>query len=286
MNHQAEYLEEELRKARAEIEELRKRVCVPDVSTMARVLSDRVASARCVDPEDNWKIYGQEFIEDVRAMLAAPAPVERATDKESLSVDQLWAVHAQGPDELYPAFNRDDAEKHAAALNALSANCDIKVSAVVVESPWPPVDHWKYLAEQEREHAEQFVDVDAIFPKAAPVERVEQDAKVFWVLFDNTGDVKYIKKDVYSGTLAFFDNEADASLAKQITPDTDYMRVEYYATPQPAPTAAQDVAGLVEALELALEYWRDRQQRYKNRKPRWVADAESALAAHQQREGE
>lgn len=29
MNHQAEYLEEELRKARAEIEELRKRVCVP-----------------------------------------------------------------------------------------------------------------------------------------------------------------------------------------------------------------------------------------------------------------
>jgi len=65
---------------------------------------------------------------------------------------------------------------------------------------------------------------------------------VFWVLFDNTGDVKYIKKDVYSGTLAFFDNEADASLAKQITHNTDYKRVEYYTTPQPAPTAAQDVA--------------------------------------------
>ena len=64
------------------------------------------------------------------------------------------------------------------------------------------------------------------------------------------------------------------------------MRVEYYTTPQPAPTAAQDAAGLVDALELALEYWRDRQQRYKNRKPRWVVDAESALAAHQQREGE
>lgn len=41
-----------------------------------------------------------------------------------------------------------------------------------------------------------------------------------------------------------------------------------------------DTTQLVEALELALEYWRDRQQRYKNRKPRWVADAESALAAH------
>ena len=37
---------------------------------------------------------------------------------------------------------------------------------------------------------------------------------------------------------------------------------------------------MAEALELALEYWRDRQQRYKNRKPRWVADAEAALAAH------
>ena len=47
------------------------RWAVPDVSAMAKVLSDRVASAWCVDPEDNWKIYGQEYIEDVRAMLAA-----------------------------------------------------------------------------------------------------------------------------------------------------------------------------------------------------------------------
>ena len=41
---------------------------VPDFSAMAKVLSDRVASACCVDPDDNWKIYGQEYIEDVRAM--------------------------------------------------------------------------------------------------------------------------------------------------------------------------------------------------------------------------
>ena len=48
---------------------------VPDVSAMAKVLSDRAASACCVDPDDNWKIYGQDYIEDVRAMLAAaPAP--------------------------------------------------------------------------------------------------------------------------------------------------------------------------------------------------------------------
>ncbi|MCC4260823.1 hypothetical protein LL270_09160 [Pseudomonas aestusnigri] len=148
MNHQAEYLEEELRKARAEVAELRKRVCVPDVSTMARVLSDRVADARNIDRTDNWAMYGGEYIEDVQAMLAA----------------------------------------------------------------------------------------------AAPVERVEQDARVFWVLFDKTGDVKYIKKDSDAGTLAFFDNEEDAARAKRFNPGTDYKRVEYYTTPQPAPTAAQDVA--------------------------------------------
>ena len=48
---------------------------------------------------------------------------------------------------------------------------------------------------------------------------------------------------------------------------------------QPVP----NVAALVEALELALEYWRHRQQRYRNRRPKWVIAAESALAA--QRKG-
>ena len=72
---------------------------------------------------------------------------------------------------------------------------------------------------------------------SAPVERVEQEAKVFWVLFDNTGGEKYIKKDADAGTLAFFDNEEDAARAKRFNPGTDYKRVEYYTTPQPAPTA-------------------------------------------------
>lgn len=50
---------------------------------------------------------------------------------------------------------------------------------------------------------------------------------------------------------------------------------------RPAQTDPQpDVAQLVEALHLALEYWRDRQQRYKNRQPKWVVAAESALASH------
>lgn len=82
---------------------------------------------------------------------------------------------------------------------------------------------------------------------AAPVERVGQVPKVFWALFDNTTDVKYIKKDSDAGTLAFFDNEEDAAWAKRFNPGTDYKRVEYYTTPQPA-APAPDVAGLVEAL--------------------------------------
>ncbi|MFO6277926.1 hypothetical protein, partial [Pseudomonas aeruginosa] len=64
----------------------------------------------------------------------------------------MWAVHAQGPDELYAAFTREDAEKHAAELNALPMPEGIAVGAVVVPSPWPEAEHWKYLAEQERDH--------------------------------------------------------------------------------------------------------------------------------------
>ncbi len=76
------------------------------------------------------------------------AAVEQATAQ-----DELWAVHAQGPDELYAAFDRDDAEQHAAALNALPMPAGIQVSATVIASPWSAAEHWKYLAEQEREHA-------------------------------------------------------------------------------------------------------------------------------------
>ena len=47
----------------------REQGAVPDVSAMAKALSDRVADARCVDPDDNWKIYRHEFIEDVQEDL-------------------------------------------------------------------------------------------------------------------------------------------------------------------------------------------------------------------------
>lgn len=74
-------------------------------------------------------------------------------DGQSPAQDQLWAVHAQGPDELYAAFSREDAEQHASALNGMSMPAGIQVAAVVVPSPWPAAEHWKYAAELERDHA-------------------------------------------------------------------------------------------------------------------------------------
>lgn len=85
----------------------------------------------------------------IRAALAHPSPAQAEAERP-----ELWAVHAQGPDELYAAFSREDAEKHAAELNALPMPEGIAVGAVVVPSPWPEAEHWKYLAEQEREHVD------------------------------------------------------------------------------------------------------------------------------------
>ncbi len=79
-------------------------------------------------------------------------PCDCETEQEEAERPELWAVHAQGPDELYAAFTREYAEKHAAELNALPMPEGIAVGAVVVPSPWPAVQHWQYLAEQEQDH--------------------------------------------------------------------------------------------------------------------------------------
>jgi hypothetical protein len=92
----------------------------------------------------------------------------QAAVEQAPAQGELWAVHAQGPDELYAAFSRADAEQHAAALNALPMPDDIHVSAVVIVSPWSAAEHWKYLAEQEREHA---TDLRAIATRPAQTEQ-------------------------------------------------------------------------------------------------------------------
>jgi hypothetical protein len=61
----------------------------------------------------------------------------------------LYAVHAQGPDDLYAVASKEEAEDLAARQNELVplAKC------IVIVSPWSPVDHWKTMAEQTAEEA-------------------------------------------------------------------------------------------------------------------------------------
>lgn len=59
--------------------------------------------------------------------------------------------------------------------------------------------------------------------------------------------------------------------------DREYFAVSgYFGVHGPHLFAA--APELLAALALALEYWADRQQRYRNRAPRWVVDARAAIA--------
>ncbi|EPM3902691.1 hypothetical protein ACTLPN_000303 [Pseudomonas aeruginosa] len=93
------------------------------------------------------EMKGDAELTELREAMAQPSPAQAEAERP-----ELWAVHAQGPDEMYAAFTREDAEKHAAELNALPMPEGIAVGAVVVSSPWPAAEHWQYLAEQERDH--------------------------------------------------------------------------------------------------------------------------------------
>lgn len=71
--------------------------------------------------------------------------IERLSAPKQAPLEQLYAVHAQGPDELFAATCLEVAQKHARDLNVLHGGM---VSAKVIDSPWSPAEHWKTLAEQ------------------------------------------------------------------------------------------------------------------------------------------
>lgn len=84
----------------------------------------------------------------------------------------------------------------------------------------------------------QRIAADALSRQAEPVEpATAQDEQPieYWVLFDATGPVPFIKKDMSDGTLAFYESEQEAKRAKRSHPGTDYKRVEYYRA-RPAQT--------------------------------------------------
>lgn len=127
---------------------------------MSKVLVDREE----IEAVRNTLANGGQAVAVLRwaeSILAQPAEAEGV---------ELWAVHAQGPDELYAAFSREDAEQHAEELNGLSMPAGIQVSAVVIPSPWPAAEHWKYAAELEREHTLELKSISSRSEKARPTE--------------------------------------------------------------------------------------------------------------------
>lgn len=275
----------------SECEKLRKRICVSDGWRVVPVEPTPAMRAP-------WKtMRGYSWHDKYKAMLAAaPEPVER------LATDGGRNQRFEG---LFEGETPDQRDARLASAAPVERNqCDGCQAGIPVE-----------IGMHRMGKPGGYVDLMACTADrygSAPVERVEQEAKVFWVLFDNTGGEKYIKKCADAGTLAFFDNEGDAARAKRFNPGTDYMRVEYYTTPQPSPTACtgkncgstdhklhsaecfaeheqaialtatQDVAGLVKALQLQEEFWAKRESELGYLSPEAVAvraAGQSALAA-------
>ena len=65
--------------------------------------------------------------------------------------------------------------------------------------------------------------------------------------------------------------DADGNRVMGFTPE------QFLSVWQSRADLGAEVQRLREALELALEYWKHRQQRYKNRSPVWVEAARTAL---------
>ena len=122
-----------------ELRELLERIAAGDVG---RMIYAKLATGQATETDD-----GKAWLE-LRALLATP-PAD-AADMGG-QAGELWAVHAQGPDDIYPAFDRADAERHAAELNAIQTPPGISVGAVVIPSPMSPLEHWKELNRLRRE---------------------------------------------------------------------------------------------------------------------------------------
>lgn len=59
--------------------------------------------------------------------------------------EQLWCCHVDGPDDTYPAPDRETAEAWATMLNAFLARHSYEFSASAAPWPWSPEAHAKGL---------------------------------------------------------------------------------------------------------------------------------------------
>ena len=140
--------------------------------------------------------------------------------------EKLWAVHAQGPDDLFAAFSREDAEAHAAAFNFLPCPPGISVSAVVIESPWPAAEHWKYLAEQWKYLADK--EQESNSPPAAA--HVAAGEPVAWIVVE---EPFHGVQGIQSGE---WDIELDAKAIESLAQGNSPGRIALFTAAPPAAT--------------------------------------------------
>lgn len=110
-------------------------------------------------------------LEDAQAGVSTNSPshnIRKLRDLLALPQEQLWAVHSVGPQEWYPTFNKEDAEKHAQEIRDACAHAKEHLAAKgesvehypeivvnVIPSPWPPAEHFEILAELWSQEAER-----------------------------------------------------------------------------------------------------------------------------------
>lgn len=169
--------------------------------------------------EQGLSMYGEQYRDRVRVVPLAPE-LPMPINIPPLAAPELWAVHVQGPDELYAAFSREDADQHAAVLNALPVPPGVNagsLGAVVIRSPWPEAEHWRYLAEQERDHKNDLI--------AAALKRQGQ----------LKGDGAALPRP------AAVVDEGDEGQWADILPDVSVKVGQHLYAAPPAPAAALDV---------------------------------------------
>jgi len=128
---------------------------VPDVSAMARVLSDRSADACNIDRTDNWAMYGQEYIQDVQAMLAAAAPAQPSAQGE-------FGDAYQGAREDMAIWKRRALEAEEKVLNqeqiidrlTLEAQGETRMGEPFIAQGQQSPNYWRDLAVANRKVAD------------------------------------------------------------------------------------------------------------------------------------
>ena len=221
MNHQADYLEEQLRLARAEVAELRKRVCVPEgwVVVPSAVVEFLKGAGQL---EGLW--FGQSSIDRgafwwrkyLFAISAAPAPVERC--------DTCYG-HGEVPTGETQRFG--DLQPPEPIMMACP-ECDGQAPLERLATDGGRNQRFEGLFEGETPDQR-----DARLASAAPVERVEQEA-VAMLLIDDASVAESGDWDI---------EPIPAAIEKLAR--SGGATLPLYTTPQPAPNAAQDVAGLL-----------------------------------------